>query len=46
MGINDRFNGGTPYYAGKSVCSGVESIQVENCKADIYAMGVTFFNLF
>lgn len=38
------FSGGTPLYLGKRVMNGA-SLAITNCKADIFALGVVFYQL-
>lgn len=39
------FSGGTPLYLGKKVMDGKESVAIDECKADIYALGVVFYQI-
>lgn len=39
------FSGGTPLYLGKKVMDGYERIAIDGCKADIYSLGVVFYQI-
>lgn len=42
MALISGFSGGTPLYLGRKVMNGA-NLAVKDCKADIYALGVTFY---
>lgn len=39
------FSGGSPKFMGEKVDKGIYSLAIEDCKADIFAMGVIFYDL-
>lgn len=45
MAIKTKFYGGTPFFMGYRVVEKGHPLALTDCKADIYALGVIFYEL-